>query len=111
MYQKAAGIHMAAYVANARKVRLQQVEIGPGEELALAVVLNWAAQVTMTSNRLVIQARALRSLSKTLVLGAFAQEERSQSLQLLFDEDAKPADAQGDSSDSSKGSGNGSKSE
>jgi hypothetical protein len=52
----------------------------------------------------------LRSLSKSLVLGAFAQEKRSQLLQLLLDDDAKPADAQGDSSDSSKGSGNGSNS-
>jgi hypothetical protein len=52
----------------------------------------------------------LRSLSKSFVLGAFAQEERSQLLQLLLDDDAKPADAQGDSSDSSKGSGNGSNS-
>jgi hypothetical protein len=42
---------------------------------------------------------------------AFSQEERSQKLQLLLDDDAKPADAQGDSSDSSKGSGNGSNSE
>jgi hypothetical protein len=67
------------------------------KELALAVVLNWAAQVTMTSNRLTIRAFALQSVSKSLVLGAFAQEERSQLLQLLLDDDAKPADAQGDS--------------
>jgi hypothetical protein len=52
----------------------------------------------------------LRSLSKSLVLGAFAQEERSLLLKLLLDDDATPADAQGDSSDSSKGSGNGSNS-
>jgi hypothetical protein len=31
-------------------------------------------------------------------------------MQLLLDDDAKPADAKGDSSDSSKGSGNGSNS-
>jgi hypothetical protein len=79
-------------------------------KLAVAVVLNWAAQVVMKSNRLIFQACALRSLSKSLVLGAFAQEKRSQLLQLLLDDDAKPADAQGDSSDSSKGSGNGSNS-
>jgi hypothetical protein len=48
------------------------------QKLAFAVVLNWAAQVTMTSNRLIIQACALRSISKSLVLRAFAQEERSQ---------------------------------
>jgi hypothetical protein len=64
------------------------------QKLALAVVLNWAAQV-------LIQACALRSLSKSLVLGAFAQEERSQLLQLLLDDDTKSADAQGDISDSS----------
>jgi hypothetical protein len=52
----------------------------------------------------------LRSSSKSLVLGVFAQEERSQLLQLLLDDAAKAADAQGDSSDSSKGSGNGSNS-
>jgi hypothetical protein len=74
------------------------------------VVLNWAALVTITSNRLNIRACALRSLSKSAVRGAFAQEERSQLLQLLLDDDAKPADAQGDSSDSGKGSGNGSNS-
>jgi hypothetical protein len=74
------------------------------------VVLNWAAQVTMASNHLIIQTCALRSLSKSLVLGAFAQEERSQLLQLLLHDDAKPADAQGDISDSSKGTGNGSNS-
>jgi hypothetical protein len=74
--------------------------------LALAVVLNWAAQVTAASNRLIIKACALRSFSTSLVLGAFAQEERSQLLQLLPDDDAKHTDAQGDSSDSSKGSGN-----
>jgi hypothetical protein len=50
------------------------------------------------------------NLSKSLVLGAFAQEERSQLLQLLLDDDAKPTDAQGDRNDSSKGSGNGSNS-
>jgi hypothetical protein len=57
-----------------------------------------------------MQASALRSVSKWLLLGAFAQEERSQILKLLLDDAAKPADAQGDSSDPSKGSGNGSKS-
>jgi hypothetical protein len=79
-------------------------------KLALAVVLNWAAQVTMTSNRLIIQACALRSLRKSLILGAITQEERSQLLQMLLDDEAKPADAQGDNSDSSKASGNDSKS-
>jgi hypothetical protein len=78
------------------------------QKLALAVVLNWAALVTMTSNRLIVRACAMRSFRKSLVLGAFAQEERSQLLKLLLDDDAKPADAQGDSSDSSKGSGDGS---
>jgi hypothetical protein len=87
-----------------------KLKSGLVQKLALAVVLNWAALVTITSNRLIIQACALRSLSKSLVLGAFAPEERSKLLQLLLDDDAKPADAQGDSSDSSKGSGNGSNS-
>jgi hypothetical protein len=87
-----------------------KVELGHVQKLALAVVLNWAALVTTISNRLVIRAWALRSLSKNLVLRAFAQEERSQYLQLQLDDDAKIADAQGDSSDSSKGSGNGSSS-
>jgi hypothetical protein len=81
-----------------------KLKSGPVQKLALAVVLDWAAQVTMTSNRLTIQACVLQSLSKGLVLGAFAQEERSELLQLLLDDDVKPADAQG--SDSSKGSGN-----
>jgi hypothetical protein len=87
-----------------------KLKSGLVQKLALAVVLNWAAQVTMTSNRLILQACALRSLSTRLVLVAFAQEERSHLLQLLLDDDAKPADAQGNSSDSSKGSGNGSNS-
>jgi hypothetical protein len=43
MYQKATGIHLAAYAAHAREVHLQEVEIGPMQKLALAVVLNWAA--------------------------------------------------------------------
>jgi hypothetical protein len=42
------------------------------QKLALAVVLKWAALVTMTSDCLVIRACALRSLSKSLVLGAFS---------------------------------------
>jgi hypothetical protein len=87
-----------------------KLKSGPVKKPAFAVVQNWAAQVTMTSNHLIIQACALRSLSKCLVLGVFAQEERSELLQLILDEDAKPPDALGDSSDSSKGSGNGSKS-
>jgi hypothetical protein len=87
-----------------------KLKSGLVQKLALAVVLNWAAQVTITSKRLIIQACALRSLSKSLVLGAFAQDERSRLLQLLLDEDAKPADAQGDSSDSRKGRRNGSSS-
>jgi hypothetical protein len=88
-----------------------KLKSGLVQKLAIAVVLNWAAQVTMTSNRLITHACALRSKSKSLVLGAFAQEERSQLLQLLLDDNAKAADAQGDSSDSSKGGGNGSNSE
>jgi hypothetical protein len=48
-------------------------------ELALAVVLNRTAPVTMTSNRLIIRAYALRNLNKSLVLGPFAQEERCHS--------------------------------
>jgi hypothetical protein len=56
-----------------------KVKSGLVQKLALAAVLNWAALVTMTSNRLIIRACALRSLSKSLVLGAFAQEERSHS--------------------------------
>jgi hypothetical protein len=87
-----------------------KLKSGLVQKLALVVVLNWAAQVTMTSNRLIIRACALRNFSRSLVLSAFAQEERSQLLQLLLDDDAKPADAQGDSSDSGKGSGNGSSS-
>jgi hypothetical protein len=38
-----------------------KVKSGAVQELALAVVLNRAALVTMTLNRLVIRARALRS--------------------------------------------------
>jgi hypothetical protein len=83
------------------------VKSGLVQELVFAVVLNWTALVTMTSNRLIIRACALRSYSKSLVLGAFAQEEQSQLLQLLLGDDAKPTDAQGDSGDFSKGSGNG----
>jgi hypothetical protein len=75
------------------------------QKLASAVVLNWAALGTMTSNRLLIRARASRSLNKSLVLGAFAPEEGSQLLQLMLDDDAKSADAQVDSSSYSKGSG------
>jgi hypothetical protein len=87
-----------------------KLKSGLVQKQALAVVLNWAAQVTTTSNRLIIRECALRSSSKSPILGAFAQEERSQLLQQLLDDDAKPADAQGDMSDSSKGSGNGSNS-
>jgi hypothetical protein len=75
-----------------------RLKSGLEQKLALAVVLYWAALVTVTSNRLIIRACALRSLSKSLVLGAFAQAERSQLLQLLLEDNAKPADAQGDSS-------------
>jgi hypothetical protein len=85
-----------------------KVKSGRVQKLALAVVPNWAALVKMTSNRLIIRACALRSLIKSLVLGAFPQEERSELLQLLLGDDTTPADAQGDSSDSSMGSGNGS---
>jgi hypothetical protein len=42
-----------------------KLKSGLAQKLALAVVLN----------RLIIRACALRSLSKSLVLGAFAQEE------------------------------------
>jgi hypothetical protein len=38
-----------------------KLKSGPVQKLALSVLLNWAAQVTMTSNRLIIQACALRS--------------------------------------------------
>jgi hypothetical protein len=55
-----------------------KLKSGLVQKLALAVVLNWAAQVAMISNRLIIEACASRSLSKSLVLRAFAQEERSQ---------------------------------
>jgi hypothetical protein len=78
-----------------------KVKSGLVQKLALEVLLNWAALVKMTSNRLIIRAFALQSLSKSFVLEAFAQEEGSQLLQLLLNDDA-----QDDSSDSSKGSGN-----
>jgi hypothetical protein len=55
-----------------------KVKSGLVQKLALAVVLNWADLVTMTSNHMIIRACALRSLSKSLVLRAFAQEEGSQ---------------------------------
>jgi membrane-anchored glycerophosphoryl diester phosphodiesterase (GDPDase) len=55
-----------------------KVKSGLVQKLALAVVLIWAALVTMTSNRLIIRACALRSVSKSFVLRAFAQEEGSQ---------------------------------
>jgi hypothetical protein len=42
------------------------------------MVLNWAAPMTMTSNNLIIRASALQSESWGFVLGASAQEERSQ---------------------------------
>jgi hypothetical protein len=47
-----------------------KLKSGLAQKLALAVVLIWAALVTMTSNHLIIRAFALRSLSKSLVLGA-----------------------------------------
>jgi hypothetical protein len=49
-----------------------KMKSGLVQKLAEAVVLNWAALVTMTSNRLIIRACAMRSISKSLVLGAFA---------------------------------------
>jgi hypothetical protein len=36
MYQKAAGIYLAAYAARAREVRLHQGEIGPGAETGIS---------------------------------------------------------------------------
>jgi hypothetical protein len=71
-----------------------RLKSGLVQKLVTAVVLNWAALVTMASNRLIIRRCKLRSLSESLVLEAFAQEE----LQLLLDDDAESADAQGNSS-------------
>jgi hypothetical protein len=106
MYEKAAGAHLVAYAAHAREVRRQQVEIGPGAETGISGGAELGGSDDNDTESLIIPAFALRSLSKSLFLGAFAQEERSELLQLHLDDDAKPADAQGDSSDSSKGSGN-----
>jgi hypothetical protein len=36
MHQKAAGIHLAAYAAHAREIRLQQGKIGPGAETGIS---------------------------------------------------------------------------
>jgi hypothetical protein len=75
------------------------------QALAFAVMLNRVALLTMTSNRLIVfenprcgaTARAsFRELSF----------RRNQLKQRLLDDDAKSADAQNESSDSSKGSGN-----
>jgi hypothetical protein len=87
-----------------------KVKSGRVQKPALAVVQKWAVLVTISWNCLIIRACALRSLSKSLVLRALTQEERSQFLQLQLDDDTKPADAQGNRSDSSKGSGNGNRS-
>jgi hypothetical protein len=59
-YQKAAGVNLAACAAHARRFVYRKVKSGLVQKLALAVVLNWAALVTMTSNRLIIRACALR---------------------------------------------------
>jgi hypothetical protein len=36
MNKKAAGMHLAAYAAHAREVRLQQVEIGPSAVIGIS---------------------------------------------------------------------------
>jgi hypothetical protein len=86
IYQKAAGIHLAAYAAHVREVRLQQVEIGPGAETGIIGVaeLGGSGDNDIESP----------DYSSMCVLGAFAQKEQSQLLQLLLDDDAKPADEQ-----------------
>jgi hypothetical protein len=70
----------------------RNVKSGLVYELALALVLNWTALVTMTPNRLVIRAYALRSLSKSLVRsrGPRSGGTKPQLLQRLLDDDAKP---------------------
>jgi hypothetical protein len=72
-----------------------KVKSGLVQKLALAVVLNWAALATMPSNRPIIKTCALRSSNKSLVLGAFAQEERSRTYCSCSTTTPKPADAQG----------------
>jgi hypothetical protein len=53
----------------------RKVKSGLVQELTSALVLYRAAPVTMTSSRLTTPAFASRSLSKSVVLGAFAQDE------------------------------------
>jgi hypothetical protein len=108
--QQAAGIHLDAYAAHAREAGLQQGEIGPGAEIGRSggAELGGSGDNDIESPDYSSMRCAMWSMSKSLVLGAFAREERSQLLQLLLDDDAKPADAQGDGSNSSMGSGNGS---
>jgi hypothetical protein len=55
-----------------------KVKSGLVQKVALAVVLNWAAQVTMTSNRLII---------RSCVMWGFKHEPRSQG---LSSEERKP---------------------
>jgi hypothetical protein len=102
-YQKAAVIHLVAYAAHAREVRLQQSEIGPGAETGIS----GGAELGGSGDN---QIESLDYLS--MRFAELKQEPRSrglrsggtkpQLLQRLLDDDAKPADTQVDNSDSSK---------
>jgi hypothetical protein len=112
MYQKAAGMHLAGYAAHAQEVRLQQGEIGPCAKTGISggAELGGSGDNDIESSDY-SSMRVAEQKQEPRFRGLCSRGTKPQLLQLLIDDDAKPADAQGDSSYSSKGSGNGSNSE
>jgi hypothetical protein len=111
-YQKAASIDVDAYSAHARELRLQQGEIGPGARTGMSggAELGGSGDNDIESpNYSSMRAAELKQLLRSRGLCSGGMKPRL--LQRLLDDDAKPADAQDESSDSSKGSGNGGDSE
>jgi hypothetical protein len=111
-YQKTAGIHLADYAAHARELRLQQGVIGPSAGTAISGGAepggsgdNAIESPDYSSMRVAEVKQEL--CSRRLRSGG----TKHQLLQRLLDDDAKHADSQDGSSDSSRGSGNNSDSE
>jgi hypothetical protein len=108
-YQKAAGINSAAYAAHVWEVRLTQCEIGPGAETGRSggtELGSSGGNVIESPDYLSMRVAELKRKPRSRGLGS--RGTNPQLPQRLLDDDAKPADAQGDISDSRKGCGNGS---
>jgi hypothetical protein len=94
-YQKAVVTHSAAYATHAREVFLQQGEIGPGAGTGIS----GGAELDGSCDNNIESELKQELCSRRLRSGGTKP-------QLPLDDDAKPADAQGESSNYSEGSGN-----